>query len=353
MSSYNLLLVCFLAVTLLFNAVASISAEGVNRHVHRSLIPSKSPAVSSIIPGTNWLATDGTSIQAHAPGIVVDPTDGSWWWFGESSKTGDLAEHGVNCYHSSDLLNWSNEGQVINQKSVVVPGKNNPFTIERPKVLYNAMNKNYVMWFHVDDGGYTIRRVGIAVSPTPAGPFKFVTTFQPDGLPSLDMSVYEDKINGVVQGAYFVRSVNNQYVGISQLTADYLNCTGIISTIGEPREGHAIFYHENRYYMLTSHLTGWAPNAMEAFITDRDGLKGAVWISLGNPTGSSNSFNSQPALVLSYTIPATQQQYFIYMGDRWDSPNLLNASYIWLPIIINSQNNLTIAWRDSWQLDKP
>jgi hypothetical protein len=50
----------------------------------------------------------------------------------------------------------------------------------------------------------------------------------------------------LVNGVYLVRSCNNQYVGISKLTDDYLNTTVITSTIGEPREGHALFYRNNR-----------------------------------------------------------------------------------------------------------
>jgi hypothetical protein len=71
------------------------------------------------------------------------------------------------------------------------------------------------------------------------------------------MNLYEDKRGGVINGVYFVRSCNNQYVGISKLTDDYLNTTGITSTIGEAREGHAVFFNRNNhYYMMISHLTG-------------------------------------------------------------------------------------------------
>jgi len=146
--------------------------------------------------------------------------------------------------------------------------------------------------------------------------------------------------------------VDNSYVGISALSPDYLTTTGIVSVIPEAREGHAIFHQGDRYFMLTSHLTGWNPNAMEAFVTNKDSLVGAIWSSLGNPTGSDISFNSQPALVWPYTSTVSNLSYFIYMGDRW-VPNLLNASYIWLPIFINHDNSLTISWRDNWELRPP
>ena len=149
-----------------------------------------------------------------------------------------------------------------------------------------------------------------------------------------------------------MRSVDNSYVGISKLSDDYMDTTGLCSIIPEAREGHAIFYYRQRYFMLTSHLTGWAPNAMEAFVANKASLVGAEWSSLGNPTGSADSFDSQPALVLPFQ-DADGAPYFIYMGDRWASPNLLNASYIWLPITIHANLSLTIQWRPTWDLDHP
>ena len=62
---------------------------------------------------------------------------------------------------------------------------------------------------------------------------------------------------------------------------------------------------------------------MEAFISSTNRLEGAEWSSVGNPTGSDDSFDSQPALVWPYTDTTTNQTYNIYMGDRWAAPNLL------------------------------
>jgi hypothetical protein len=301
--------------------------------------------------GVPWNDTDGKSIQAHATGILIDPQDGSYWWYGESLKTGSLSDHGINCYHSKDLLTWVNIGQVLGQQQVHIKDREGPYIIERPKVVYNQKTKLYVMWFHLDSGSYGYRYVGVATSPSPNITFTFIDGFQPDGIPSLDMNLYEDKRNGVVNGVYLVRSCNNEYVGVSKLSDDYLNTTGITSKIGEAREGHAVFYRNNHYYMMTSHLSGWAPNPAELFITDRDSLDEAKWISLGNPTGSSTTFNSQSTFVLPF--PSTKSPgtfFYIYMGDRWDYPNLLDASYIWLPYTFNSDTNVTLEWKDEWSL---
>jgi hypothetical protein len=72
-------------------------------------------------------------------------------------------------------------------------------------------------------GGYQFRRVGTATATNPAGPYTFVRGFQPDGIPSLDMNLFRDPLDGQ---AYLIRDCAHQYVGISRLSPDYLNTTG-------------------------------------------------------------------------------------------------------------------------------
>jgi len=77
------------------------------------------------------------------------------------------------------------------------------------------------MWFHLDTADFTLRSVGVAQSASPEGPFTFLHCFQPDGDPSLDMTLFQDT-DGT---AYFVRSDNNKFAAVSRLTEDYLNTT--------------------------------------------------------------------------------------------------------------------------------
>jgi hypothetical protein len=76
----------------------------------------------------------------------------------------------------------------------------------RPKVLFNDATKEYVMWFHLDTSDYQYRHAGVATSSNPAGPFVFAYALQPDGIPSLDMSLFKDPLDGT---AYFIRSCDN------------------------------------------------------------------------------------------------------------------------------------------------
>ncbi|CAF4164455.1 unnamed protein product, partial [Rotaria sordida] len=43
--------------------------------------------------------------------------------------------------------------------------------------------------------------------------------------------------------------------------------------------------------------------------------------------------------------------FYIYMGDRWNYPNLLNAPYVWLPFTFNSDINVTLQWQDKCSLN--
>ena len=113
-----------------------------------------------------------------------------------------------------------------------------------------------------------------------------------------------------------IRDCAHQYVGISRLTPDYLNTTGIINKIPDC-EGMAMMRLANgTYYLITSHLTGWSPNPLIAWRSTTTNLATTNWTNLGNPTNDDHSFNSQPTYIVQYT-PASGSPYFVYLGDDW------------------------------------
>lgn len=314
----------------------------------------------TIYPDVHWNDTSGNRIEAHSAGMLQSPLDRRWYWYGESRKTDLILDHGVNCYSADTIAGpWRFEGRVVTQELIKQPDVEGPFVIERPKVLYNAATKRFVMWFHLDTSAYLYRHVGIAQSTSPVGPFQYVHGMKPDGINSLDMSLFQDPVDGQ---AYLVRSCDNNYTGISRLTPDYLNSTGIISN-HSVFEGMALFRHDNgTYYMITSHLTGWTPNPLMLFRANGQTLDDPQWVNMGNPTHSNSSFSSQPTYVVQYT-PKSGESYFVYMADDWiRCPNanhsrgpLVNACYIWLPIHFpeSPSGAVTITWQDRWDLDDP
>ena len=117
--------------------------------------------------------------------------NGTYYWYGEikSGKTYLPKENaswggtrvdvaGVSCYASKDLLNWESKGNVL---PAVEGGDLDPKKVlERPKVIYNAKTKKFVMWFHSDSLDYSAARCGVAVSDTPTGPFTYQKSFRPN-----------------------------------------------------------------------------------------------------------------------------------------------------------------------------
>ena len=99
-----------------------------------------------VYPDVYWNDTDGNRIEAHAAGMLQSPMDKRWYWYGESKKTSNITDHGVNLYSSDTIAGpWKNEGQVFHQQDIKMSGEQGPFIVERPKVLYNENTKKFVM----------------------------------------------------------------------------------------------------------------------------------------------------------------------------------------------------------------
>lgn len=126
-------------------------------------------------PGEIWADNQVVHINAHG-GILYQ--NWIYYWYGEhkiKGEAGNVAHVGAHCYSSKDLYNWKDEGIVLSVVKDTTSDIQEGYILERPKVIYNAKTKNYVMWFHIElkGKGYGYARSGIAVSSKPTGPFAF------------------------------------------------------------------------------------------------------------------------------------------------------------------------------------
>jgi hypothetical protein len=95
----------------------------------------------------------------------------------------------VNCYSSSNLVEWKLEGAPLAmQGGDLSSGR----VVERPKVIYNKGTGKYVMYMHIDSGDYKEAKVGVATSDTVCGKYTYQKSFQPMGKQSRDMGLYQD-----------------------------------------------------------------------------------------------------------------------------------------------------------------
>ena len=303
--------------------------------------------------GTIWQDVDGNDIQAHGGCIIKH--EGIYYWYGEhkgadnkiatfvSGKTVERVDViGIACYSSRDLLNWKYEGLVLESNkddpnSYIHTSK----VVERPKVIYNEKNNNFVLWMHVDRADYSYAGVGVAVSDSPTGPFEFKKAMIPNKQDSRDMTVYKD-VDGT---AYLFHSKDrNKTMNIARLNDDYTDVDGFYVSIlaDQEREAPAICLNNGMYYMVTSGCTSWDPNAALFAICPH--LLGK-WKLIDNPCRGENAdktFFGQP----SYIFEAEGKFYL--MLDHWVPSNLKKSGYSILPIEFKDGDCIVVPWQEEW-----
>jgi len=343
-------------------------------------------------PGALWLDNNGIHINAHGGGILFH--EGKYYWFGEhKGEHSSNAFVGITCYSSADLYNWQYEGVALPVENDTASDITSGSVIERPKVIYNQKTGKFVMYFHLElkGQGYSAARVGVAVSDNITGPYKYLKSYRPnagrfpenmteaqrkatatladfeewwtpewykaveDGLfvrrdfeggqMSRDMTLFVDD-DGKAYHIY--SSEENLTLHIAELSDDYLTHTGkyIRMAPAGHNEAPAIFKKDDKYFMITSGCTGWAPN--EARMFSADSIWGP-WTQHPNPCvgeGAELTFHSQS----TYIQPVMgKKDAFIFMADRWTPKMPIDARYIWLPI--QFENGLPVLkWMDKWDL---
>jgi hypothetical protein len=328
-------------------------------------------------PGAIWPDANGVHINAHGGGIVQH--QGIYYWFGEhklEGTAGNRAQVGVHVYSSRNLSDWRDEGIALavsaDPMSEIVKGS----IIERPKVIYNAHTGKFVMWFHLELNGvgYKAARSGVAVADKVTGPYVYQGSFRPNagvwplrhpeqlkdpagsvlardyetGQMARDMNLFVDD-DGVAYHLY--ASEENHTLHVSRLSADYLRPAGEYARMNPngDDEAPAAFKHDGKYYLITSGLSGWAPNPARSYMASHPL---GPWTALGNPVrGTAEqaaiTFGGQSTHVLTLNRKGCQRH--ILMLDIWRPKNAIDGRYAWLPVEWEDGKPV-VRWRERWTM---
>ncbi len=352
---------------------------------------------TSFYPDQPWPDNNGVHINAHSAGILFH--EGTYYWFGEhkiAGNAGNVAHVGVHCYTSTDLYNWKDAGIALavseDPRSEITKG----CIIERPKVIYNALTKKFVMWFHLEikGKGYGTASSGLAVADNAAGPYTYIRAVRPNagvwpinvteeqkaelrnqqsnpdggannqkskqnpflrdftvGQMARDMTLFKDDDG---KAYHIFASEENATLHIAELSDDYQSHSGKWIRVFDQRfhEAPAICKHAGRYWMITSGCSGWAPNTARSMVADS--IWGP-WKELGNPCiginphnklGPEKTFGGQSTFILPVN---GKPGAFIALFDIWRPKDAITGGYVWLPITFEP-DRFTITWRDSWDL---
>jgi len=361
--------------------------------IFTGLVQKQKTAYKNFHPGKVWLDTSGKVINAHGGGFIY--YDGTYYWFGEhkiAGPAGNRAMVGVHVYSSKDLYNWTDRGIALHvsndPNSEIIKG----CVIERPKVVYNKKTGKFVMWFHLElkGQGYSAARAAMATADKVTGPYTYLRSYRPnaykwpinatakDTTPATGGDSTLRKLPGVekAKAGYYLRrdypkgqmardmtvfkdgdkayliyaSEENYTMNIAELSDDYTSFTGkwCRLLIGGHNEAPAMFKYKDKYYLITSGCTGWAPNAARSAIATS--IWGP-WKKLGNPCvgpDSALTFHSQSTYVLKVH---GKKNAFIFIADRWHPQNPIDGRYIWLPIQFGNSSKIVLKWRDEWNLN--
>lgn len=330
---------------------------------------------AAFTPGAIWPDDKGVHINAHGGGLLQH--DGVYYWFGEhkvAGPTGNTAKVGVHVYSSKDLTAWRDEGIALAVAEDPSSDITNGSIIERPKVLYNEKTRQFVMWFHLElkGQGYKAARAAVAVADRVIGPYRYLGSFRPNAGAWPKSVSDEDKVpgSGVLardfavgqmardatlfmdsdgQAYYLHASEENRTMHISRLTEDYLRPAGEYArmTVNGDDEAPAVFKRKGKYYLITSGLTGWAPNAAKSYVADN--ILGP-WKALGNPVRGTEAqkattFGGQSTYAL--TLVRNGCERHILMFDIWRPKDPIDGRYMWLPVEWEGDKPI-VRWRDKW-----
>jgi hypothetical protein len=294
-----------------------------------------------IDPGAVWEDDRQQPIQAHGGGIIN--VDGSYYWFGEDRSPSDMpGRRYVACYRSDDLMNWHFRNQVVALTAPDGVGSER-WVLERPKVYHNLKTNKFVMYAHVDNGRYALASVGVFISDTVDGEYKFVRLFRPLGLESRDIGQFVDDDGS----AYLIfESRPTKGFFIAQLSDDYLDVVKKICFIQKPMEGGALVHCGGLYYIVASGMTGWAPNANKYATAPHLEGPWSDFKDIAPP--AMKSYGSQSSFLLK--VVGSEKTDVIFMGDKWKSKSLWDSRYLWMPLTM-SNGTLALPAPKPWSID--
>lgn len=194
-------------------------------------------------PALKGLYADPDILYAQKTGrFYIYPTsDGFTNWSGTSFKA----------FSSSDLVNWKEEGVILDLEKDVSWAKRNAWA---PCILEKKINGRYQYFLYFT----AAQKIGVAVADDPAGPFvdsgKPLIDQFPEGVKhgqQIDPDVFTDPQTGKTY-LYW----GNGYMACAELNDDMVSIRKetikVITPDNSFREGTTVFYRKGVYYFLWS-----------------------------------------------------------------------------------------------------
>ena len=303
----------------------------------------------TITNDTFYKDIDGNPIYSQGGGIFK--FGDKYYWYGVRYKEAPIYYNNplngkidtctfdaFTCYSSTDLVNWKNEGDVMNDQSA---GMQATVWVGRMGVAYNQNTKKYVLLSQYEDNdNMAHNNILFATSDSPTGPFVFdhvlvdMPFFVNGG--TGDQTVFVDDDGKAYLICSSASGRTNTYV-VPLRESDYLDLEAPTKIFGGAgREGNCMFKYNGRYYVCSSDLHGW--NTSNTYMISASNILGPY-----SPetvmTNSEKSYSHVSQTGFFVTVTGTSRTTVIYCGDRWSdfAGNGLGYNQ-WVPLSFEGDN---------------
>ncbi|MGF0118825.1 family 43 glycosylhydrolase [Promicromonospora sp. Marseille-Q5078] len=342
------------------------------------------PGGTTITNDTFWHDTDGNPIFSQGGGIFdfEDPKTGEvkHYWYGPrytgaedyyADPTHPITSGGdtfvaVSAYSSTDLVNWTFEGDVLTRDQVdsfTDIGTGKATWVGRMGVAYlEELDKYALLSQHgirVEGQTKSDGAEFVALSDSPTGPFVAdrrlkMTDYSAEMTPSTgDQTVFTDT-DGT---SYLVYSKSDgrskifiSRIGVRDGHVDLFDTVKVYDGVG--REGNSMFKYAGRYYLTASDLFGW--NASRPYYLVADDISGPYTPTndMQKIPGGEADFGHVTQTGFYYTVRGTKQETVIYAGDRWAdfAGNGLGYNQ-WTPLSFSEDGTPHFNSLSQWNLD--
>ncbi|MCV9387342.1 RICIN domain-containing protein [Reichenbachiella ulvae] len=285
-----------------------------------------------------WHDTNGNPIYSQGGGVLK--VGNTYYWYGAkyrgaetyynnpfSGKNGDTEFLSITCYSSTDLANWTFEGDMITPAQGLQAG-----WVGRIGCAYNEPTGKYVLIAQM------YPNLAFCTSDSPTGPFTLAATQTSIGNVVNDMtgdqSVFTDDDGQAYLAFCNVQGRNNQYVAHLR-PSDYLYVEPAtrIHRASSGREGNVLFKHNGTYYFISSDLHGW--NTSQTYFITASNIYGP-YSNEFVIQGTENDYSHVTQSGLAFSVNGSSGSFAMFGGDRWADFAGNGVGYNqWMPISFN------------------
>ena len=302
--------------------------------------------------GVPWLDTSGNVVVGQTMAVIQSGQ--FFYMFGvQRSHPARGGFDALKCYRSSNLRDWEFRGDVLIKAQM---SDEEFFVCTRPSLIFDQNTGRFVMYLRTFqdmrdgskpscEGEFGFTGFGVASSKTPEGPYRYHGRVHTTLGHSGGGTIFKD-----TDGKGYVVYNNKKDIGssnvlrIDRLASDYLSIETNVVEFVINREAPNMFKRGDRYFIITSGVTGWKAN-QTLYSTSTSLFSGwSPWLPMGDET----CFDSQPCCTL--VVTGSDQTSYLYLGDRHNAENLLASTYVWLPIQFHGPR-LSLNYCDFFGID--